>query len=140
MTNRDGHDSGTNSEANALPLCDPQGLAALAEVLPTDKVMEIITLCLADAKEKTDLILHAADVDNWFDVGAYAHDVKSTAGQIGAARLQELARRLENCCRTGDTVDAPDLVSAFKEATAQTANSYANNKLAAIIASASAQG
>lgn len=139
MTTRDSHGSKINSEANALPLCDPQGLAALVEVLPSDKVVEIITLCLVDAKEKTDLILHAADVDNWYDVGVYAHDVKSTAGQIGAARLQGLANRLENCCRTGDTVDAPDLVAAFKAATAQTAERYADDKLAAILASAAAQ-
>lgn len=106
--------------------------------MPTDKVVEIITLCLADAKEKTDLILHAADVDNWFDVGVYAHDVKSTAGQIGAARLQNIAKRLEDCCRSSDTVDAPDLVFAFKAVTASTAERYADDKLAAIIASAAA--
>lgn len=138
MTNRDDHGSEPGNEARTIPLCDPQGLASLAGVLPADKVVEIITLCLADAKEKTNLILHAADVDNWFDVGAYAHDVKSTAGQIGATRLQNVAKRLEECCRIGDTVDASELVAAFKEATAQTADSYADDKLAAIIASAAA--
>lgn len=138
MSNGDDHISQIESETNALPLCDPQGLASLAGVLPVDKVVEIITLCLVDAREKTDLILHAADVDNWIDVGSYAHDVKSTAGQIGAARLQNLAKRLEECCRTGNTDEAPDLVIAFKTATARTAERYADDKIAAIIASAAA--
>lgn len=138
MSAKDDQYSKVQTEANAFPVCDPQGLAPLTSVLPADKVMEIIGLCLVDAQEKTDLMLHAADVGNWVDVGACAHDVKSTAGQIGAVCLQEAANRLEECCRNGDTVDGPKLVAAFKDATARTADRYADDKIAAIIASATA--
>lgn len=138
MSSTDDQNPETTSGVNALPVCDPQGLASLAGVLPAEKVIEIITLCLVDAREKTDLIIHAADVENWEDVGTFAHDIKSTAGQIGASHLQDLAKRLEDACRSGNTSNGPDLVAAFKKATVLTSDRYEDGKLAEIIASAKA--
>lgn len=127
------------SQSGLLPVFDPQGLTALTSVLSEDQVVKLIGVCLVDAQERTDLIIHAASTQNWHEVGNCAHDVKSTAGQIGAARLQDLAARLEANCRDDrGSSRSPELVAAFKEATQLTLETYAVDKLPEIIALAKA--
>lgn len=131
------------SQSGLLPVFDPQGLTALTSVLSEDQVVKLIGVCLVDAQERTDLIIHAASTQNWHEVGNCAHDVKSTAGQIGAARLQDLAARLEANCRDdggrkGNSSRSPELVAAFKEAAQLTLETYAVDRLPEIIALAKA--
>lgn len=137
MSSSDNPDTPVN-EANRLPLSDPQGLAPLATVLDEDKVLKIVSLCLIDNREKTDLIIHAADVENWNEICGYAHDIKSNAGQIGAMRLQDLARQLEACCRDGNGEDVPYLVASFKASLTLTEACYADDKLVGFVARAKA--
>lgn len=121
-----------------LPVCDPQGLAPLLEVLTEDQVLEIARLCLVDAMEKTNLVAHAADTENWTDVAMYAHDVKSSAGQLGALRLQDLALRLEDNCRNDGGRKGPELVAAFKDAAQLTQACYDADQIHDIMALAKA--
>jgi HPt (histidine-containing phosphotransfer) domain-containing protein len=137
MSSSDNPDTPLN-EADHLPLSDPQGLAPLATVLDEDKVLKIVGLCLDDTREKTDLIIHAADVENWNEICGYAHDIKSNTGQIGASRLQGLARQLETCCRDGNVENVPQLVANFKASLVLTEACYADDKLLDFVARAKA--
>ena len=128
----------SSGSTDLLPVCDPRGLTPLVEVLADDQVLEIARLCLVDALEKTNLVVHAADTENWADVAAYAHDVKSSAGQLGALRLQDLALRLEDNCRNDNGSNGPELVAAFKDASRLTQAAYDTSQIQNILALAKA--
>ncbi len=123
---------------SVLPICDPQGIAPLIAVLEDEQVLEIARLCLVDALEKTNLAAHAADIENWADVAMFAHDVKSSAGQLGASRLQDLAVRLEDNCKNDGGSRGPELIAAFKEAAQLTQATFDTEKLLEIMALARA--
>lgn len=123
---------------SVLPICDPQGIAPLVAVLEDEQVLEIARLCLVDALEKTNLAAHAADIENWADVAMFAHDVKSSAGQLGATRLQDLAVRLEDNCKNDGGSRGSELIAAFKEAAQLTQTTFDTDKILEIMALAKA--
>ena len=129
---------GKNGPADLPPICDPQGIAPLVAVLADEQVLEIARLCLVDAMEKTNLIAHAAEAEDWLEVAAYAHDVKSSAGQIGAARLQDLATRLEDNCKNYGGNKGTELAQAFKDAAQLTQATFNADQLLEIMALAKA--
>ena len=137
VSNRKPPDKGTGP-TDLLPICDPQGLAPLVDVLEEDQVLEIARLCLVDAMEKTNLAAHAADTENWADVAMYAHDVKSSAGQLGAVRLRDLAIRLEDNCRHDSGSRGPELIAAFKDAAQLTQATFDADQIREIMALAKA--
>lgn len=137
VSSDDTPDKGTGP-TDLLPICDPQGLATLLDVLAEVQVLEIAKLCLVDAMEKTNLAAHAADTENWADVAMYAHDVKSSAGQIGAARLQDLATRLEDNCKNHGGSKGTELAQAFKDAAQLTQATFNGDQLLEIIVLAKA--
>ncbi len=123
---------------SVLPICDPHGIAPLVAVLEDEQVLEIANLCLIDALEKTNLAAHAADIENWADVAMFAHDIKSSAGQLGATRLQDLAVRLEHNCKNDGSSHGPELVAAVKETAQLTKTIFDTDKILEIMALARA--
>ena len=115
-----------------IPVSDPSALTQMISILDQDSLKEIVDGCLADATEKTALILEVGSSDDWDEAAKLAHDIKSTAGQIGAARLRDVAVRLEAICKSDDTTGAIDLIDQLKSAAAETLDAYCPEALPAI--------
>ena len=93
------------------PLLDMETLAGLTDSLSLEMVRDFLSLFL------TDTLAHIAamkdsDLD---DVGAQAHASVGAAGNIGVARMSELARKLEVACRDQQTSEATRLLAELKD-------------------------
>lgn len=125
-----------SSTAANLPIADPSALSSMAEFLDDESLEEIVLGCLADATEKSALIVDASATENWQEASQFAHDIKSTAGQMGAARLRDIAIQLEAICKGEDTREALALVQDLKAATEATLHAFAPDLLPGILSAA----
>jgi HPt (histidine-containing phosphotransfer) domain-containing protein len=135
-TNRDNAGGFPDRKFSDFPISDPNMLRPLAEVLDETSLLEIVDKCLEDSLEKVNLISKAGETQNWDQACKYAHDIKSTAGQVGAHRLQDLAKQLEVTCKQDEGRDAPGLIAALKVAGVESQKAYQGESLAAIVAAA----
>jgi HPt (histidine-containing phosphotransfer) domain-containing protein len=95
---------------------DPAALERLVRLGGQDFLIEMIQLFLENAPER----LRAArrSVDDGDPDGVYlaAHSLKSTAGNLGARGMQEVAERLEERARDGDLETVAPLVQEAERA------------------------
>jgi len=108
--------------APAAPPLDPfSTLAQLADKISPQEMRELTDAYVADAKERVQRLteLSKSDLDA---VRREAHDLAGTLGNVGAHRVVDIARRLENACRNDkpNTVErlVPELEAAVQEALA----------------------
>ena len=97
---------------NQISLSDPldhQVIKQLLEVLTEDDVYEILKTCLADAEQRIAKIRAINLSTDLSDLAWNVHDLKGTAGQLGATRLSELAGELDAYFKSLDESSAPDL-------------------------------
>ena len=92
-------------------LLDLETLSGLTDSLSLEMVRDFLSLFV------TDTLAHIAamkdsDLD---DVGAQAHAIVGAAGNIGVARLSQLARKLEAACRDQETNEATRLLAELKD-------------------------
>ena len=92
------------------PLLDVAKLAELQAVIPLAKLKDLITLYLVDAELNLEQIVQHQGRGDYDAVSKQAHMIVSTAGNMGAIRTSEAARRLETACRSGDHSGASALI------------------------------
>jgi signal transduction histidine kinase/CheY-like chemotaxis protein/HPt (histidine-containing phosphotransfer) domain-containing protein len=95
---------------------DEAQLDGLARLLPAARFKTIVESYLSGASERLERIRsRAADLD-FTQIAREAHDLKSTAGNFGARRLQSIAEALESAAKGRDTILVPILVEQLEEA------------------------
>ncbi len=99
---------------------DPDVLAELTQLLGDDGVRVIVDVGTAVIWEKLTSVQHASQTGDAALLESAAHDIKSTAGQMGLLACATLARTVETACREDRLDDAwsrvADLVTAATEA------------------------
>jgi HPt (histidine-containing phosphotransfer) domain-containing protein len=97
-------------------------LAPLRADLDPAAFREIVSLYRATMTDRAGALEAAARKGDLDGVRRNAHDLAGMCGQLGAARAQTLARRVEVACANGKSGDAlalvPELVPAVAEALA----------------------
>ena len=96
-------------EDGAAAEFDPEGLAGLEGAVPRADFDELVACFLENAEARLDRIRHLADYGDLDGLRREAHALTSTAGNMGALRVSELARKLETACREGSAERAVDL-------------------------------
>ncbi len=94
-----------------LPVLDAGKLEILAGALSLGAVRDFLTLYCTDTEAHIGRI-HAAVIEADFRIAArLAHEVVSTAGNIGVEQVSALARALETACMNGDADVAVTITS-----------------------------
>jgi signal transduction histidine kinase/CheY-like chemotaxis protein len=86
-------------------------LDGLARIMPTARVKATVSGYLASAHERLTRIRSRVGDFNFSEVAREARDLKTTAGNMGASRLQLLAEKLEEAAKADDGI----LTGAFAE-------------------------
>jgi PAS domain S-box-containing protein len=93
-------------------LLDGERIASLKKIMPAAKFSELLDAWFSSTQERLQRIAASAEAEALGALRQDAHDLASTAGGVGAERLSQLARRLEQACRQGDTREAKELARA----------------------------
>jgi HPt (histidine-containing phosphotransfer) domain-containing protein len=97
------------TEIFSLPLVDDEVIAELREIMD-DQFASLIRLFLNDLPLQINRLQTAAAQSDTEEIFQAAHKFKSSCGSIGAPRLAELARRLEQAARQGGLDAAVELL------------------------------
>jgi CheY-like chemotaxis protein/HPt (histidine-containing phosphotransfer) domain-containing protein len=95
---------------------DARQLATLAAVLPADEMHALVTAYVDAAVDRLERIRQRAAAADLAALAREAHDLKGVAGNFGAQRVAELARRLEEACRSAEPAAAALLVREIEQA------------------------
>jgi HPt (histidine-containing phosphotransfer) domain-containing protein len=101
---------------NALPNLDTAALARLQRLGGDTFVTKMIDLFLEFAGAKIVEAKAAHATGDLEGVARAVHPIKSSAGNVGAACLQELATRLEALCREGHAGNVEAILPQLQEA------------------------
>lgn len=82
----------------------------ISRVVEEDIAREIVPLCVADNRERLEMLDRAVRAGNAEDVKLYAHAIKGSAGNIGAGQLSDVAAQLEHKAYHGDLSQAEQLL------------------------------
>lgn len=96
-------------DLDALPLLDAEVIAELREIME-DEFIGLIEMFLNDLPiqmERLQIAVAQSDAETVYRV---AHRIKSSCGNLGALRLMELIRRMEQAGRRQVLNDAADLL------------------------------
>jgi PAS domain S-box-containing protein len=110
---------------------DGNQLAALATVMPADQLQSLVRTYLEGAVGRVERIrarIAGADLAN---LACEAHDLKGVAGNFGARRVAELARRLELACHKGSAQEAAAIALQIEAASADACRALHERFLAA---------
>ena len=91
-----------DEEFAGLPILDPKILKTLEEELSPNAVRNFLRLFLSDAAARLEEIKTVAAFERMDEVASLAHDLVSTAGNIGALQMSSGARALARACRNED--------------------------------------
>ena len=90
-------------------LLDKSAIEQLLSLLSEDEVNNILRSCLEDAETRVSNLKNLRLPADILDLQRNAHDLKSTAGQLGAARLSKIAEELDVYCKSLCVEEQPDL-------------------------------
>jgi signal transduction histidine kinase/NO-binding membrane sensor protein with MHYT domain/CheY-like chemotaxis protein len=110
--------------ANSLTLSDEcldsEKLEALKSVLPAKSVCELLRLFILDTDMQIAFIQENFAAIDLSAIARNAHNIVSTAGNLGAVKVSVLARELTDACRAGDDsrlgTQVERLISAYRQA------------------------
>jgi HPt (histidine-containing phosphotransfer) domain-containing protein len=93
--------------ADGAPVFDPTVIADLRAATGDDDefIADLIGSYLAEGRENVDALAAAASEGDLAVFARAAHTLKSTSATVGAMRLSELCRGLEEAARAGRDVD-----------------------------------
>ncbi|HEY2071602.1 MAG TPA: response regulator [Rhizomicrobium sp.] len=97
------------NDVREAPVLDFDKLASLREVLPYKNLHGLLTLFLTDTADQRAQIKEAIARNDLDEAARRAHDIVSTAGNMGAMRMSALARVFEGVCRQSDYEAAKNL-------------------------------
>jgi two-component system, sensor histidine kinase and response regulator len=92
-------------------------LAALEDALEPTAFRNLVETYVDGATARQDRLRALAQAGDLPGLAREAHDLKSTSGNFGAARVLALALQLEQACHSGDSQAALDLVKEIDRAT-----------------------
>lgn len=95
---------------------DPAAIERLLRLGGAAFVCKMIDLFLSYAAEKVAEARRAQDSADWAALAKAVHPIKSSAGNVGAVRVQELAQRLEQLSQQGEGGRLSDLVGELEQA------------------------
>ncbi len=105
----------SNQEQKVL---DPKALAVLQELERATGqegfVADLLVLFVSQATKRLELMRKLVVAQDIKALGAEAHALKSSAANVGAFRMQELARRIEHYADDQQGQEAMDLVSPLE--------------------------
>ncbi|HUQ86982.1 MAG TPA: Hpt domain-containing protein [Vicinamibacterales bacterium] len=90
-----------------------EGLRRLTPPGEPDVLAEVLKLFLEEVPPRIARLRNALAAGNIQDVQRAAHSLKGSAGNIGARRLFEVCRQLDEISRSGELTTAPWLVEAL---------------------------
>lgn len=111
-----------NSELDQLPLIDDEVITELRDVMEED-FADLIHNFLSDVPVQFGLLRAAVDQEDADQLYHAAHKFKSSCGSIGAPRLAELIRRLEQAGRQKALDSSAELLARAQAVAAETAAS-----------------
>lgn len=103
------NDVDVDVDVDALPLLDAEVIAELREIMEGEFIV-LIEMFLNDLPiqmERLQIAVAQSDAETVYRV---AHRIKSSCGNLGALRLMELIRRMEQAGRRQVLNDAADLL------------------------------
>lgn len=101
---------------NEPAVLDPgvlDGLRKLTSPGEPDVLAEVLRLFLEEVPPRILRLRNALAAGNIQDLQRAAHSLKGSAGNIGARRLFEVCRQLDDIARSGDLTTAPRLLDAL---------------------------
>ena len=102
----------------------------MEKYLPAERVAEFLAMFVEQVEKQAADIRRLAAIPDIAELGREAHSLAGCTGNVGAARLSALARRLEAACKAGETRMAIAL-SAEVGAAATAASDAVRARLAA---------
>jgi CheY-like chemotaxis protein/HPt (histidine-containing phosphotransfer) domain-containing protein len=108
----------TDLVAASPPVLDRDKLAILESVLPFSNIEGLLRLFLSEVDGHLTRINARQSEANLNALAREAHDVVSSAGNVGAMEVSALARTLERACKEGQAVSVERLVVELVQACA----------------------
>lgn len=99
---------------NNLPVVDLAQMEKLAEWGGADLKRKMIDLFLTHAQERMDQIREGLSTGVAKKAETGAHTLKSSAGNVGAARVQRLAQDAESLAEAGEMAGLQDLFPSLE--------------------------
>jgi signal transduction histidine kinase/CheY-like chemotaxis protein/HPt (histidine-containing phosphotransfer) domain-containing protein len=109
---------GPDPLAASPPVLDRDKLAILESVLPFANIEGLLTLFLSEVDGHLTRINASQSEANLNALAREAHDVVSSAGNVGAMEVSALARTLERACKEGQVASVERLVVELVQACA----------------------
>lgn len=98
----------------ATPVCDPEALARLGKWGGEKLVHEMVALFRVQATERISALRRGLRNAAAVEVERAAHALRSSSGQVGAARMQALCVTVESRAAGGDLTDVPELLASLE--------------------------
>jgi CheY-like chemotaxis protein len=112
---------------------DTEKLEALKSALPAKSVCELLRLFILDTDRQIVSIQEGSAASDLATIARSAHNIVSTAGNLGAVQVSALARELTDACRGGDYTGLENrvtrLVTAYEDASQGIADQLAQLEL-----------
>jgi PAS domain S-box-containing protein len=103
---------------DAVPVIEQDVVDSIRSCMDESKFSSLVELYIAQAEEQSQQFQQWRSNLTLGEIGDEAHKIISSAGALGARRVQELAGRLQSVCRAGDGVSMPGLLDQLTSASA----------------------
>ena len=103
---------------DSLQAIDQDIVDSIRSCMDESKFASLVDFYIAQAEEQAQQFQQWRSDLTLGEIGDEAHKIISSAGALGARRVQELAGRLENACRAGDGASMPGLLDQLTSASA----------------------
>lgn len=100
---------------DAIPTGDPAAFARLRRWGGMELVHDLVHLFEQLAPQRLQVVRYAVAAEAAPEAEAAAHALGSSAGQLGAVRLQRLCRHVEMLCAHGDVAAARPVAAEMEE-------------------------
>jgi PAS domain S-box-containing protein len=114
----------------AFPVIDQEVVDSIRSCMDESKFASLVDYYIAQAAAESDQFQQWRSSLTLDEIGDEAHKIMSSAGALGARRVQDLAGRLQAVCRAGDGASMPGLLDQLTSASAE-ASSALRKMLAA---------
>ena len=108
-----------DADIDTLPLLDTEIIAELRDAME-ESFTELILMFLNDLPLQLDRLQIAVSENDTEEVDHIAHKLKSSCGSLGALRLAELIRQMEQAGRQKTMVGTVDLLQRIQLIAAET--------------------
>jgi HPt (histidine-containing phosphotransfer) domain-containing protein len=114
----------------ALPVIEQDIVDMIRSCMDESKFSSLVNFYIAQAAAESDQFQQWRSSLTLDEIGDEAHKIMSSAGALGARRVQDLAGRLQAVCRAGDGASMPGLLDQLASASTE-ASSALRKMLAA---------